>query len=194
MDFSLFPTVLSKKEPNIAQEKSESAEMWKIQLIWGFWWHYKSGGGLYKFGGGSRMAVTSNCVNEKKFFQLEPGEETRNIPILIDTYQCIAWWRLWKQSKKNFTVFWVLYTQLYTVIYIFWVEVYHGGKDRIKITFPLLSIWNWIILGSFSPAECTSFRFLKRIVRKFQREGIKEILANSDSGNFFIGHIQSSLN
>ena len=37
-----------------------------------------------------RMAVTSNCVNEKKFFQLEPGEETRNIPILIDTYQCIA--------------------------------------------------------------------------------------------------------
>ena len=115
MDFSLFPTVLSKKEPNIAQEKSESAEMWKIQLIWGFWWHYKSGGGLYKFGGGSRMAVTSNCVNEKKFFQLEPGEETRNIPILIDTYQCIAWWRLWKQSKKNFTVFWVLYTQLYTI-------------------------------------------------------------------------------
>ena len=61
------------------------------------------------------MAVTSNCVNEKKFFQLEPGEETRNIPILIDTYQCIAWWRLWKQSKKNFTVFWVLYTQLYTI-------------------------------------------------------------------------------
>ena len=43
-----------------------------------------------KFGGGSRMAVTSNCVNEKKFFQLESGEETRNIPILIDFYQCIA--------------------------------------------------------------------------------------------------------
>ena len=111
MDFSLFPTVLSKKEPNIAQEKSESAEMWKIQLIWGFWWHYKSGGGLYKFGGGSRMAVTSNCVNEKKFFQLESGEETRNIPILINFYQCIAKWWLWKQSKKIFTVFWVLCTQ-----------------------------------------------------------------------------------
>ena len=111
MDFSLFPTVLSKKEPNIAQEKSESAEMWKIQLIWGFWWHYKSGGGLYKFGGGSRMAVTSNCVNEKKFFQLEPGEETRTFPILIDLYQCIAKWWLWKPSKKKFTVFGVSYTQ-----------------------------------------------------------------------------------
>ena len=36
------------------------------------------------------MAVTSNCVNEKKFFQLESGEETRNIPILINLYQCIA--------------------------------------------------------------------------------------------------------
>ena len=43
-----------------------------------------------KFGGGRRMAVTSNCVNEKKFFQLEPGEETRTFPILIDLYQCIA--------------------------------------------------------------------------------------------------------
>ena len=30
------------------------------------------------------MAVTSNCVNEKKFFQLEPGEETRTFPILIE--------------------------------------------------------------------------------------------------------------
>ena len=36
------------------------------------------------------MAVTSNCVNEKKFFQLEPGEETRTFPILIDTYQCTS--------------------------------------------------------------------------------------------------------
>ena len=93
MDFSLFQLYLSKlrkKKPNIAQDKSESAEKWEIQLIWGFWLHYKSGGGLYKFGGGRRMAVTSNCVNEKKFFQLEPGEETRNIPILIDFYQCIA--------------------------------------------------------------------------------------------------------
>ena len=86
MDFSLFPTVLSKKEPNIAQEKSESAEMWKIQLIWGFWWHYKSGGGLYKFGGGSRMAVTSNCVNEKKFF---PVGIRRGDPKYSNSYQLI---------------------------------------------------------------------------------------------------------
>ena len=41
---------------------------------------------LYKFGGGSRMAVTSKGVNEKKFFQLESGEETRTFPILIDLY------------------------------------------------------------------------------------------------------------
>ena len=86
MDFSLFPTVLSKKEPNIAQEKSESAEMWKIQLIWGFWWHYKSGGGLYKFGGGSRMAVTSNCVNEKKVF---PVGTWRGDPNLSNSYRLI---------------------------------------------------------------------------------------------------------
>ena len=58
----------------------------------------------YKFGGGSRMAVTSNCVNEKKFFQLESGEETRNIPILINFYQCIAKWSLWKWLQTvNYT-------------------------------------------------------------------------------------------
>ena len=84
------------------------------------------------------MAVTSNCVNEKKFFQLEPGEETRNIPILIDTYQCIAWWRLWKQSKKIFTVFWVLYTQLYTIQL--------GNLTNSCITFiimMMISGWSW---------------------------------------------------
>ena len=43
-----------------------------------------------KFGGGRRMAVTSNCVNEKEFFQFEPGEETRTFPIIINLYQCIA--------------------------------------------------------------------------------------------------------
>ena len=109
--FLTFSTELPKKKPNITHDKSESAEMWEIQLIWAFWWKYKSGGGSYKFGGGSRMAVTLNWVNEKEFFQLEPGEETRTFPIIIDLYQCIAKWRLWKPSKKFFTVFWVLYTQ-----------------------------------------------------------------------------------
>ena len=32
------------------------------------------------------MAVTSNCVNETKIFQLELGEKTRTYPILIDLY------------------------------------------------------------------------------------------------------------
>ena len=43
--FLTFSTEFPKKKPNIAQEKSESAEMWEMQLIWAFWWKYKSGGG-----------------------------------------------------------------------------------------------------------------------------------------------------
>ena len=45
--FLTFSTEFPKKKPNIAQEKSESAEMWEIQLIWAFWWKYKSGGGSF---------------------------------------------------------------------------------------------------------------------------------------------------
>ena len=88
MDFSLFQLYLSKlrkKKPNIAQDKSESAEMWEIQLIWGFWWHYKSGGGLYKFGGGRRMAVTSNFVNEKSFSSWNPERR----PDVSNSYRLI---------------------------------------------------------------------------------------------------------
>ena len=40
---------ITKKKPNITHDKSESAEMWEIQLIWAFWWKYKSGGGSYNF-------------------------------------------------------------------------------------------------------------------------------------------------
>ena len=39
----------ARKKPNIAQDKSESAEMWEILLTWAFWWKYKSGGGSYNF-------------------------------------------------------------------------------------------------------------------------------------------------
>ena len=88
--FLTFSTEFPKKKPNIAQEKSESAEMWEILLIWGFWWHYKFSGGSYKFGGCRRMAVISNCVNEKEFFfnwNPEKRHESIQFLVLILFYQ-----------------------------------------------------------------------------------------------------------
>ena len=41
---------------------------------------------LYKFGGGSRMAVTSKCVNEKKFFPVGTRRGDLN---LSNSYQLI---------------------------------------------------------------------------------------------------------